>query len=108
MPDLRCTVQTCVHNQQFLCDLDSIEVGGRNAKTAGETCCGSFQERTGDSYSNSSVTGQASDLTKVDCKATECTYNEHRACHAGKSVQREVMYVIVMEQNVRHLHAIAK
>ena len=28
--------------------------------------------------------GQASDLTKIDCKATECMYNEHCACHAGK------------------------
>ena len=24
MPELKCTVQTCVHNQKFLCDLDSI------------------------------------------------------------------------------------
>ena len=25
MPELKCTVQTCVHNQQFLCNLDKIE-----------------------------------------------------------------------------------
>ena len=25
MPELRCTVQTCVHNKQFLCDLDNIQ-----------------------------------------------------------------------------------
>ena len=30
MPELKCTVQTCVHNKQFLCDLDKIEVGGSN------------------------------------------------------------------------------
>ena len=24
MPQLKCTVQTCVHNKQFLCDLDEI------------------------------------------------------------------------------------
>ena len=45
MPELKCTVQTCVHNKQFLCDLDSIQVGGSSAKHAGETCCDSFQER---------------------------------------------------------------
>ena len=28
MPDLKCTVQTCVHNYKFLCDLDKIQVGG--------------------------------------------------------------------------------
>ena len=31
MPELKCTVQTCVHNQQFLCNLDKIEVGGNKA-----------------------------------------------------------------------------
>ena len=31
MPELKCTVQTCVHNKQFLCDLDEITVGGRAA-----------------------------------------------------------------------------
>ena len=32
MPELKCTVQTCVHNQQYLCALDKIQVGGENAK----------------------------------------------------------------------------
>ena len=45
MPELKCTVQTCVHNQQFLCNLDKIEVGGNKAKRSEETCCDSFQER---------------------------------------------------------------
>ncbi len=34
MPELRCTVQTCVHNQQYLCDLDKIEVAGRDGRLA--------------------------------------------------------------------------
>ncbi|PWJ50779.1 protein of unknown function [Faecalicatena contorta] len=53
MPELKCTVQTCVHNKQFLCDLDKIQVGGSEAKTARETCCDSFRERTTNGYSNS-------------------------------------------------------
>ena len=48
MPELKCTVQTCVHNQQFLCNLDKIEVGGNKAKRSEETCCDSFQERKGE------------------------------------------------------------
>ena len=28
MPELSCTVQTCVHNYQYLCELDKIQVGG--------------------------------------------------------------------------------
>ena len=26
MPKLKCSVQTCAHNHQFLCDLDQIQV----------------------------------------------------------------------------------
>lgn len=25
MPELKCTVQTCLHNQNYYCDLDSIK-----------------------------------------------------------------------------------
>lgn len=94
MPELKCTVQTCVHNKKFLCDLDKIQVGGDRAKSATETCCDSFQERSGgatnsasmNSYTNSTsdVTGSASDCSCVDCKATECMYNSNCECHAGK------------------------
>ena len=34
MPELKCTVQTCMHNQDFLCRLDSIQVGGSQAMLA--------------------------------------------------------------------------
>ena len=82
MPELRCTVQTCLHNKDFYCALDGIVVGGSNATTAEQTCCDSFEERKGDSYSN--VTGEASPKCKIDCKATDCMYNEQCQCHAGK------------------------
>ena len=51
MPELRCTVQTCVHNKDFYCDLKKINVGGSDAKRPDETCCDSFEERKGDSES---------------------------------------------------------
>lgn len=82
MPELKCTVQTCVHNKQFLCDLDKIQVGGNQAKTACETCCDSFQERKNDTYSN--ITGDASELTNIYCEAKECMYNKETKCLAGK------------------------
>ena len=82
MPQLKCTVQTCVHNKQFLCDLDEITVGGESAKNPKETCCDSFQERKEGSYTNSMK--EASDCSCVDCKATNCMYNKECECHAGK------------------------
>lgn len=94
MPELKCTVQTCVHNKQFLCDLDAIQVGGKSAKYAQDTCCDSFQERK-ESMSNSMTDGysgsygdvtssNASPTSTIDCKAVDCKYNDHYACHAGK------------------------
>ena len=82
MPQLKCTVQTCVHNKQFLCDLDEITVGGESAKNPKETCCDSFQERKEGSYTNSMKEDSASSC--VDCKATNCMYNKECECHAGK------------------------
>ena len=82
MPELKCTVQTCTHNKNFYCDLERIIVGGSSAKRSEETCCDSFEERKGDFHSD--VNGQASACSSIDCKATECMYNEQCHCHAGK------------------------
>ena len=82
MPELRCEVQTCAHNQQMYCDLQKIEVGGEHATTKAETSCKSFVERKGNQYSNSMK--EATATSEVDCKATECQYNHTCKCHAGK------------------------
>ena len=85
MPELSCTVQTCVHNYQYLCELDKIQVGGSSAKDAQETCCDSFEERREGSYSNKTDSMKSvSDCSDVDCKAKDCRYNEECKCHAGK------------------------
>lgn len=83
MPELKCTVQTCLHNKSFYCDLDKIMVGGEQAKKAAETCCDSFEERKGDTYSNITQ-NHASATSSIDCKAQECQYNDNCVCHAGK------------------------
>lgn len=92
MPQLKCTVQTCVHNKQMLCNLDTIQVGGGHARTASETCCDSFQERqtgpamgrTTNAAIDSIAENDASPLTNIDCKAVECMYNDQCRCHAGR------------------------
>ena len=35
MPELKCTVQTCMHNKDFYCDLNAITVGGKSERKAG-------------------------------------------------------------------------
>jgi hypothetical protein len=71
-----------MHNQNYYCALDNIEVGGNAAQRAADTCCDSFEERKGDSYMNAS--GEASAKSDIDCKATECNYNDNCRCQAGK------------------------
>lgn len=85
MPELKCTVQTCLHNKNSYCALDGIKVGGSSAKRAEETCCDSFEERK-DSSMNAyrDVTGEASPVSRIDCQAQECMYNEKCKCNAGK------------------------
>lgn len=90
MPELKCMVQTCVHNQNSYCDLDVIRVGGKSATCAGDTCCDSFQEKkSGDknAYENaysSVAAGTASPRSEVDCSAAGCRYNSGCRCSAGK------------------------
>ena len=106
MPDLRCTVQTCTHNQNYYCNLDSIVVGGNSAKKAAETSCDSFEERKGgsayaDAYSDMEGK-EASAKSSVDCKATDCMYNKECQCHAGKISVEAEMPVIAARQSVQH------
>ena len=82
MPELKCTVQTCAHNKNYYCALDKIVVGGNSAKQAEETCCDSFEEKRDGAYSNTA--GEASPVSDIDCKATDCEYNNECKCHAGK------------------------
>lgn len=82
MPELKCTVQSCLHNKNYYCDLDKITVGGDQAKKAAETCCDSFEERRKDSCTNSA--GTASATSRISCRAVECAYNSECACSAGK------------------------
>ena len=82
MPELKCNVHTCVHNKNYLCDLDAIEVAGTSAQTSRETSCASFVEKKGDNYSNSMREGTP--MSDVTCRARECQYNRECNCHAGK------------------------
>lgn len=82
MPELKCGVITCVHNVKNYCELDSIEVLGDSATVAEQTSCGSFVERKGEQYGNSTQDVEA--RSEILCQAKECKYNQERKCYAGK------------------------
>lgn len=84
MPELRCSVDTCAHNKQFYCQLDSINVGGSEAKKPQETCCESFKERSETGYTNKMDESTPSPLSNICCEACDCVYNNDKRCEAGK------------------------
>lgn len=85
MPILNCTVGNCHYNKDNLCCLDGIKVEGEDANVANATACGSFKERSKDSYTNSAENcGCPSSTSVIDCKAVNCTYNDECKCRAGQ------------------------
>lgn len=81
MTNLDCTVTNCIHNQNKCCCKEGIIVEGKDAKKSQDTCCGSFQEKRGDSARN--AVEQPKKETKIECKACDCTYNKDCCCSAS-------------------------
>lgn len=83
MTILRCSATTCIYNKEQLCSRGEIDVIGDNAKYADETSCGSFRERGEGAAQNSASEGCGCEKIQIDCKAQNCTYNEHCKCTAA-------------------------
>lgn len=81
MTQLNCTVASCRYNEDSCCCKDGITVEGKSATTSGETCCGSFAEKTSDMVKN--YTGEPKKATDVSCKAEKCVHNENCQCKAS-------------------------
>ena len=83
MNNLKCSVTTCRHNANQLCELQKIQVDGPAAQESRETCCISYAERAKgannmSAYNNSN----ASEGTEIMCSAEHCTYNSNKKCQA--------------------------
>ena len=80
MTKLGCSVTTCLHNADLCCCKNQITVEGKDAKTSDCTCCGSFDEKSGDSFKNSYQSPNTH--LEVQCEAINCAYNEKKVCRA--------------------------
>lgn len=80
MTKLDCSVETCLHNADHYCCKGTIVVDGNSAETTENTSCGSFDERTNDSFRNSFESPSRS--IEVECEATMCEFNEDYYCVA--------------------------
>ena len=83
MNKLKCSVTTCRHNENQLCDLQQIQVDGPAAIESCDTCCVSYAERAkGTSNMFHGQNSMASESTEIRCSAEHCAYNSNRKCKA--------------------------
>lgn len=80
MAQLDCTVENCVYNKEHYCCKGDIMVGGKHATREDETCCESFAQKRGDSYT--SALDHPSKTISIDCEAVKCIYNSNYKCFA--------------------------
>ncbi len=77
---LDCNVVNCMYNADKKCSKSNILVGGKEASMPHETCCSSFKEQGCNCSKNAAC--EPKDTLNVQCKATNCTYNENEQCKA--------------------------
>ena len=80
MTKLECSVKNCVHNADNCCCKAAIAVDGNKAKSSEQTCCASFDQKTSDSFKNSTQTPNPA--LKIGCNAVQCIHNENHLCQA--------------------------
>lgn len=80
MTKLECGVMNCFYNENRYCGKGDIMVEGKDAKTAGSTCCASFKERKGDSARNACCHPKKE--VDVVCQACNCIHNKDCKCEA--------------------------
>ncbi|MFR8032812.1 MAG: DUF1540 domain-containing protein [Lachnospiraceae bacterium] len=82
MSCLQCSVATCVHNSEHRCCKNEIIVEGAKARSIPETCCGSFDERRGETFKNQFETPNTT--AKISCEVCNCIYNKEHVCQAER------------------------
>lgn len=82
MTQLKCSVGTCMHNAENYCCKGRIIVEGNSAKQSEHTCCGSFDERSSESFQNRYETPDTH--LEVECEAAKCVYNQDLYCNADR------------------------
>ena len=97
MPELKCTVQTCMHNKDFYCDLNAITVGGKSARKAAETSCDSFEERKSGTYSKVRRVRQA----RSTARPRSASIIRNANAMQERSVWRAARHAAVMRRNVQ-------
>ncbi len=82
MPEITCEAIKCSYNNDGYCAKTHVKIeGSSNTQDCSNTCCESYENsyKSGDSCKfENSVAGDNS----IECDATNCVYNDHKACTA--------------------------
>lgn len=79
MTKLNCCVEHCGNNEHGFCCIDSIEVGGKQAREMTQTCCASYIDKHG----ARNVTTHPNPEVEISCQAINCVHNCDGACDAS-------------------------
>lgn len=83
MPNLRCSAQNCMYNQQKYCARNRIHVQGCEALIEEETQCGTFKLDQGekkDYLTEFARFNEANEHLSINCDCEQCVYNEKELC----------------------------
>lgn len=82
MPEIRCNVTNCSHNNNSICFSNVVNVGGTNAKKDCDTCCASFLDEALYGSLTNNVNNPGSPCNSITCEANTCVYNHNEYCTA--------------------------
>ncbi len=80
MPNLRCSAESCLYNNEQYCSRGEINVAGLSASTSDDTCCANYCEGHGGAKN---AVGDPTPQMEVSCEAKKCTYNQNYQCQAS-------------------------
>ena len=86
MPKLKCKVENCAYNYDWLCKKSFIDVDGVDSKTKVQTACMSFISNK-DKKHNVEFAAFEKDPsinTEIYCDAVNCVYEKNQKCYADK------------------------
>lgn len=72
------TTTQCIAAEEIL------RLAAADARVCQDTCCESFQGRSGDSAKNTMKSGCTCTQSDIRCEATNCMHNQNCVCHAEK------------------------
>jgi hypothetical protein len=102
MPKLKCKVENCAYNYDWLCKKNFIDVDGPSSKCKSQTACMSYrnQNEASNDVEFATFEGKPKVNTEIYCDAVNCVYEKNQKCYAD----RVEIQVDNNEENCRSTH----